>query len=559
VRETDHETWWQAEMAIVNPVTHYRFLLAADSPGRAHPDRPRPDQWVNGAGTWHHDVDDAHDFVITTHAPPPTWLAGAVAYQVFPDRFARSDRFARPDPPAWAVPARWDTPPSTDPHVAVRELYGGDLHGVTDHLDHLERLGVTLLYLTPFFPARSSHRYDASSFDVVDPLLGGDAALAELTAAAHARGIRVIGDLTTNHTGATHHWFRSARADPSAPEAGFYVFGEHPDGYESWLGVRSLPKLDHRSEALRARLLVGPDSVVARWLRPPVSLDGWRIDVANMTARLGATDLNRRVARDIRATMAVERPDGWLVAEHSFDAGPDLLGDGWHGTMAYAWFTRPAWCWLAAPGAPEPQGGQGLVAGLPGHHVVDGIRTLLARVPWPAVVSSMTLLDSHDTSRFADVAATPAHHRVGLAWLLTAPGVPLIFAGDEVGVRGRGNDAARRPFPWDDSTWDHDLLEEVRALVALRRRSVALQRGGLRFVHAGADSITFVREVPDETVLVHLTRADGPPVVLPVAAVGGGRPVVLHGRGAPAVEGDRIVLPGAGPAAMICAVEPAYG
>ena len=115
--------------------------------------------------------------------------------------------------PDWAVPARW-----TEPVYRVRgqdqgkQLYGGDLDGITDHLDHLERLGADVLYLTPFFPARSNHRYDASTFDRVDPVLGGDDALGRLTAEAHRRGMRVIGDITTNHTGDSHEWFVEARA-----------------------------------------------------------------------------------------------------------------------------------------------------------------------------------------------------------------------------------------------------------------------------------------------------------------------------------------------------------
>ena len=91
------------------------------------------------------------------------------------------------------------------------ELYGGDLGGVEARLDHIEDLGADLLYLTPFFPAGSTHRYDATSFDHVDPLLGGDEALASLVRAAHARGMRVIGDLTLNHSGVGHDWFTAQR------------------------------------------------------------------------------------------------------------------------------------------------------------------------------------------------------------------------------------------------------------------------------------------------------------------------------------------------------------
>ena len=115
-----------------------------------------------------------------------------------------------------------------------RQLYGGDLDGIIAHLDHIASLGVGTLYLTPFFPAESNHRYNASTFDRIDPLLGGDEAFARLADAAHARGMRLMGDLTTNHCGDTHEWFQAALADPTQPEARFFFFDQHPDQYAAW-------------------------------------------------------------------------------------------------------------------------------------------------------------------------------------------------------------------------------------------------------------------------------------------------------------------------------------
>ena len=202
------------------------------------------------------DVSDAFDFRLVTFPPPPAWLSEAVVYQVFPDRFARGNP-PPPGWPSWAIPAAWDDPVRREGRQAVRQLYGGDLAGVEAHLDHIVALGANVVYLTPFFPAPSSHRYNASTFAHVDPLLGGDEALASLTAAAHARGLRVLGDLTTNHSGNTHEWFQVAQADAASPEAGFYYFRDHPQDYVAWFGVPSLPKFDHRSPELRRRLLDG--------------------------------------------------------------------------------------------------------------------------------------------------------------------------------------------------------------------------------------------------------------------------------------------------------------
>jgi alpha-glucosidase len=211
--ETETETWWRAEFEVTAPVTRYRWLLWGGDAGYA---------WVNGLGRAGHEVPDADDFVHAPAAGGPDWHLGSVVYEIFPDRFASSGLTV--DAPEWAVRRPWDALPEGRSPNTARELFGGDLYGVQQHLDHVERLGANVIYLTPFFPAGSTHRYDATTFGHVDPLLGGDEALAALTRAAHARGIRVIGDLTPNHTGDGHEWFLVAQADAASVERGFYYF-----------------------------------------------------------------------------------------------------------------------------------------------------------------------------------------------------------------------------------------------------------------------------------------------------------------------------------------------
>ncbi|WP_129337997.1 glycoside hydrolase family 13 protein [Cellulomonas endophytica] len=548
--------WFVADLEVANPVTSYRFVLVEG--GRY--------SVLDGTGLHARDVSDAHDFRLATHPGPPGWVADQVAYQVFPDRFARSG--AVRTPPAWAVPAAWDDPVVHRGPLTPRQLYGGDLDGVVAHLDHVVDLGATLLYLTPVFEGRSNHRYDAVTFDRVDPLLGGDEALGRLVAAAHARGLRVVGDLTLNHTGDGHEWFRRAQADPGAPEAAYYTFREHPHDYVSWLDVPSLPKLDHAAPGLRRALHEGPGSVVDRWLR--AGLDGWRIDVANMTGRLGTADLAHDVARSVRATMP---PDRWLLAEHGHDAAGDLDGDGWHGTMDYASFTRPVWTWLnggsaAGPGRPHGLSYLGIpvpVPVLPATAAVATLREVRARAPWRSWAASTLHLDSHDTPRFRTVAGGGTHggvdreghgrgrHLVGLALQTTLPGVPSVFMGDELGLTAVDGEHARTPFPWDRrDTWDTPTLEAYRAWIALRRASPALRHGSLRWVDVGEDHMTFLREHPDERVLVHVARADHAPVVLPAAALalpGAAAAETLVGEPLVAGPAGHVVLPGAGPAA----------
>ena len=537
--ERDGETWWRASVPARNPATPYRWLLSGGTIGYA---------WLTGVGVVGHDVPDDDDFVLAVGDDGPDWHVDGVVYQIYPDRFARSE--ARRDAPDWAVTRAWDdTPTGRGPDTPL-EWFGGDLAGIESRLEHIEGLGATILYLTPFFPARSTHRYNATSFENVDPLLGGDDALVSMVSAAHRRGMRVLGDLTINHVGDDHPWFASARERADARERGFFWFDERLEhGYEAWAGVRTLPKLDHRAEELRVLI----DAVVQHWLVPPFELDGWRLDVANMTGRRGDIDVSHAVARAMRAAALEARSDAVLVAEHAHDARGDLQGDGWHGTMAYMGFTRPAWAWLR--GDVMPPSLQLDFLGLPvevprldGRAVTETMRRFRAGMPWRSVLHSWGLLDSHDVARFRTVAGSRGRHVVGIGLQMTMPGVPMVFAGDELGLEGGWGEDARRTMPWDrPETWDTELFEAYRTLVGLRRASAALARGGIRYAHIGADAIAYLRETREERLLCLAVRAPTHDVTLPLAALGCGELEALYGTAARVTAADA-VLPGDGPA-----------
>jgi alpha-glucosidase len=543
-RETAAETWWRFEVRVRNPVTGYRFLLGG---GR------RPYRWLNGTGVHGHHVPDAADFRLSAAAPPPAWARDANVYQIFPDRFARSAAADGRPVPAWARPAAWDDPVGPAGREPGRQLYGGDLDGIVEHLDHLAALSVDTLYLTPFFPAASNHRYNATSFDEVDPLLGGDKALMRLSAEVHRRGWRLLGDLTTNHCGDTHPWFRRALADVHGPEREFFYFpGPQDNRYESWLGHSTLPKFRFSSEELRRRLLAGPESVAGRWLRPPFDLDGWRVDVANMTGRHAADDRNAEVARTLRATLAEVRPDALLLAEHAHDATGDLGGDGWHGTMNYAGFTQPVLAWLRHPEVRLPDDGLPLEAPrLPAESLAATMRAFLAGAPWRSSVTSWSLLGSHDTTRIRSVVRDPGLGEVAAGLLFTMPGTPMVFAGDEIGLEGVGDPGTRQPFPWDrPQSWDRATLDRYRRLAALRRANHALRRGGLRWVHAEGDALVYLRESGRQRLLVLAARAGQRPLRLPTGALGlAGEAPTLYGDADPlrADPDGFLTLPGDGP------------
>ena len=492
--------WWEADVRVENPVHGYRFLFVLEDSSTG---------WLGASGYSLIETRDAEDFKFVAHPAPPAWAKQTVMYQIFPDRFARSGEADDRELPIWAEPAAWtDEPVHIGPSTA-RQFYGGDLLGIQQKLDHLVDLGVTMIYLTPIFPAHSNHRYDALSFTRVDPLLGGDDALISLVDAAHARGLSVIGDLTSNHSGDAHEWFTSSHLTPGAPESEFYYWLDpEQHSYVSWLGVPSLPKFNWNSAELRRRFIEGDNSVVAKWLKPPYNFDGWRIDVANMTGRYLDQDLNAEVRQTIRKTMIEVNPDTILLGESTNDALGDFEGDGWHGAMTYANFTRPIWGWLSKRvekswffGMPY-----GTIPSYTGLDVFEAHQRFAAGFPWRVRLHNMNALDTHDTARFRTSALEGAVP-VAFGMSVTLPGIPVIFAGDEFGLVGDDGEHSRSPLPWDERDASSSTIDLYTQLIHLRRDHVALNEGGIRWLHVGEDVLVYVREHAEECVLVVAARA----------------------------------------------------
>jgi alpha-glucosidase len=508
--------WWTADLAIEEPVTQYRFIIVAAD------------------GVWHYSAAgpsaivplDATDFRILANYHAPEWLESAVFYQIFPDRFANGDPTNDPKPDEYEYRGRrpsiypWETLPERDAFFPL-VFYGGDLAGIESRLGYLADLGVNALYLNPVFTALSNHKYDVADYDHVDPHFGGDAALVSLRRALDTHQMRYVLDIVPNHCGYWHPWFRNAQADRESVEASFFTFHHHPDNYAMWLGVWTLPKLNYLSLELRRRIYEGPDAVFRRWLRPPFSADGWRVDVANMLGRQGPTQIGWEVIRGIRAAVKETSSEAYLMGENFFDATSQLQGDQWDGVMNYGGFTDPLKYWLTGYQITAHGFGE-LVAGPPWSTaaMVEAWRSRLAAMPWAIAAQQYNLLGSHDTPRIHSmVGGNEALHRLAAAVLITFPGVPGLYYGDEIGMEDLPELNSRGCMIWDEDRWNKPLLAYYRDLIHLRRQSAALRRGGFQVLLVEEDTFAYLRDSSDERVIVvaHRGEQPRPAGALPVA------------------------------------------
>jgi alpha-glucosidase len=492
-------TWYETSIVMHNPRMNYRWLITLAN-GKM--------LTYNAVGIFELDQPDINDFRINTFSSAPKWGPSSVMYQIFPDRWARSAQANKHKTPEWAMPAAWGDEVIGSGPGTSEQFFGGDLWGVIEHLDHLKKLGVNLIYLTPIFPGRSNHRYDASSFSQVDPLLGGNKALQALIEEAHRQGFRIIGDLTTNHSGAGHEWFQAAYGNPAAPESDFYYFGKGNKTYDSWFGVPSLPKFNWKSQELRKRFIEGKTSVVAKWLKAPFGFDGWRIDVANMTGRIRDEDMYAEVANIVRKTMVDVNPDTIMLGEYTGDAAYEVQGDGWQGAMTYANFTRPLWRWMfdthQKPNYLQNMGYIGRAESA--SDFVETNTKFAAAFPWHVRLNSMNTIDTHDTPRFKSY-TLPGAQRVAAGMQFTFPGIPVVWAGDEFGLDGFNGEKSRTPIPWNNERpSDLSMVETYANLAALRKKFPALVDGALRYVHSDDETIIYTRENKKQTMLIVATR-----------------------------------------------------
>jgi alpha-glucosidase len=494
------ERWFEVKIQITNIHTIYRFVFVGENKY----------EWLNAKGLFDHDVHSNNDFQIVAIPENPKWINKSVFYQIFPDRFARSGKInINPD---WAYPRDWNELPRGRSKYTGQELYGGDLYGIEDKLDYLTDLGVNGIYLTPIFPSRSNHRYDATTFDEVDPILGGDKAFKSLIQSAKKKKIRILGDLTSNHCGVGHEWIVTAKKNKSSKERSFFYWDKSIKwGYVGWFGLESLPKFNYSSKALRKAVYEGKNSIVKKWISPKFGMAGWRIDVGNMTGVQGAENHHVEVMQGIRKAMADVDPDSWLVAENGDFVASDLNGLGWQGAMNYQGFMRPFWNWMNRN--PEITGGfQGLPFTMPkidGEQFFASMQEFNASIPWRSLTASMLILDSHDTARFRTVVLGDRNaHLAAMTMLLTYPGVPSIFAGDEIGLEGSWGEDSRRTINWEDrSGWDVDFHSSVKKLINLRKKSSALINGGLRWVAVEKDYLAYLRESKDQSLLILISRS----------------------------------------------------
>jgi len=510
--------WWEAEVRLHMLRTNYRFFL----------NTTEGNWWLTANGIVRYTPTDATDFKFLSRYSAPSWVQDTVFYQIFPERFADGDSTNNVQSGEYlcygtsVVAHTWGELPGQTGAAGNAHFFGGDLQGIVRHLDYLTDLGISALYLTPIFTSPSNHKYDVANYREVDPHFGGDKALIALREALDEHGMRLMLDIIPNHCSSKHGWFLEAQRDATAATREYFTIGTTPEQYESWLGISSLPKLNYRSERLREEMYAGEAAIMRYWLRPPYRIDGWRIDVANMLARQGESQLEHKIGRGIRRAVKSESSSMYLIGEHFFDGSAQLQGDELDATMNYRGFSLPLLQWLVGyiddRSLMRPREKWPL---LPTEALMAQWRAFLSAIPWQIAIQQFNLLGSHDTARLQTIVdGDEALVQVAATLLFTFPGVPSVYYGDEIGLEGGRDPDNRRCMPWEPHVWNMTRRALYQRLIHERRTALALREGGFQELYAAGETLAFLRESPDERLLVVARRRDDGLKALPVQRAG---------------------------------------
>ncbi|MCM3165310.1 glycoside hydrolase family 13 protein [Peribacillus frigoritolerans] len=407
----------------------------------------------------------------------PEWVKDTIWYQIFPERFANGNPANDPEGvKPWG---------SEDP--AVDNFFGGDFEGIIEHLDYLENLGINGIYFTPIFHAHSNHKYDTIDYRSIDPQFGTKETLKTLIAECHKRNIRVMLDAVFNHSGYYFPPFqdllekgeKSKYKDWFHPHSFPLKGGERPN-YETFGFFESMPKLNTKNPEVKEYLL----EVSAYWIKE-FDIDAWRLDVAN--------EVDQPFWREFRTTVKSIKPDLYILGEIWHDSMPWLRGDQFDAVMNYP-FTNQVFRLIAS---------QTINA----REFTEEMTAIYHSYPTNVFDVTFNLLGSHDTPRiFTDCGEDLARAKLIHAILLTFNGSPCIYYGDEIGLTGDMDPGCRKCMVWEEEKQNTELLNEIKALIHLRKEERLLANDGeFKFLDtAGNENIVAYQKYNEKRSVVIL-------------------------------------------------------
>ena len=424
----------------------------------------------------------------------------------------------------------------------------GDFNGITAKLDYLNDgdpntttdLGVTGIWLMPIFPSPSYHGYDVTDYYSVNPQYGTMDDFKNLLQEAHKRGIHVIIDMVLNHTSDKHPWFKSAKSDANSPYRDWYIWSDadpkysgpwgervwHPSttGYYYGIFESFMPDLNYENPAVTQEM----EKVSAFWLKD-VGVDGFRLDAAKHLIEDGTQQQNTQATHEwfkgYRMAYKADNPNALTVGEISGDNDKTLASytSGDQLDLVFDFNLATAFIGSANSGKATP--------------AVTALKISSTLMPEGQYAP---FLSNHDQDRVMfTLGNNTGKAKVAASLLLTSPGTPFLYYGEEIGMIGfKPDENIRRPMqwsaeknagfttgkPWRSVASDYDtvnveaqmvdpdsLWSHYQALISLRNAHPALRSNETAFAKSGSSAVfASIRSRDGENILVLINLGADP-------------------------------------------------
>ena len=461
----------------------------------------------------------------------PDWAKGKIMYHVFVDRFNRGNDKVPEKMNNRNIYSSWDEEMQIGPDkngIWNADFYGGDIKGITNKLDYIKSLGVSIIYLSPIVWSQSNHRYDTADYKKVDPYAGTNNDLKKLCDKAHQKGIKIILDAVFNHTGNDSKYFNQfnnfdTTGAYQSKDSKYYDFYRkyiynNKTQFDYWWGMTNLPVCDGNSK-LWQDYIYGEGGVIDLWFQ--LGIDGLRLDVAD--------ELSDEFIEGIRKAVKRNKKDGFI------------LGEVWKNPM------RMNRLYIESGKGMDSVMNYLLIDALIRYFKYSDtykLREIIDQIereyPKETIDTLMNFTSTHDITRAINIFGTNEFQYSGewawnlqnddrywqnnyklskeqynyskevyksyIATLAFLPGILSIFYGDEVGIEGMGNLSNRKPFPWTKK--DTELLEFFRTIGKMRNKEKFLETADLKIYDINNNYFQFERSNNDEKALITVNRTD---------------------------------------------------
>ncbi len=388
----------------------------------------------NGECRVYLNLNDINKYQITVSKgiKSPKWFKEGVLYHIFVDRFNKVGKINNPKKNSF-IYANWEDTPmyikNSDNEVVRWDFYGGNLKGIINKLSYLKNLGISIIYLSPIFESQSNHKYDTGDYKKIDSMFGDEETFKKLIEECSKKGINIILDGVFSHTGDDSIYFNKygnydslgAYQSLESPYIQWYKFKNHPEKYDCWWGVKSLPNVNEMEKSYIDYIIKDKDSVIKKWMNYGVK--GWRLDVVD--------ELPTEFIEELKSETLKIDEESILIGEVWEDASNKvsyeerrkyLLGNQLNGVTGYV-FKNILIDFLT--------------------HKIDSIdaynkfMTVKENYPKEAFKSNLNLIGTHDTRRIiTELNEDKELFKLAVATQMTFEGVPYIYYGDEAGLLG---------------------------------------------------------------------------------------------------------------------------